>query len=175
MLGIVVLAGGMLASGVVAIVLITRPRVDPVRPVDALYVIGPAEGRIADARRLMAEGAARTLVVTVTVDPKTDEVYTKDFCDPAPWEVICVRPDPYTTRGEAAALARLARERGWTHAAVLTQPSHVSRARMWMTRCVPIPVDLWASSEHLGLWGWVKAIAYQSAAWVKAQVQSSCA
>ncbi|WOQ16413.1 hypothetical protein [Raineyella sp. W15-4] len=164
----------LLGCAVVATVLVVRPRVDPVQPVDALYVIGPAEGRIAEARQLMAAGEARTLIVTVSVNPKTGEVYTKDFCDPASWEVICVQPDPYATRGEAGVLARLVKEHGWSRVAVMTETSHVSRTRMWMDRCVPASVSVWPSDERRTPISWVGAIAYQSAAWVKAQVQRGC-
>lgn len=164
----------LLGCVAVATVLVLHPRIDPVAPVDALYVIGPADKRIAEARQLMAAGAAQTLIVTVSVDPKTGEVYTKDFCDPQPYEVICVQPDPYTTRGEAGVLARLAKEHGWSRVAVMTETSHVARTRMWMDRCVPVPVSVWASAERRTPLSWVGAIAYQSGAWAKAQVQRGC-
>lgn len=167
----------LLVSGwvTVAITYVARPRVDAVQSVDALYVIGPAEGGIADARRLMAEGTARTLVVTMTMDTRTGKVYPKDMCDPAAWEVVCVKPDPYTTRGEAAALARLATGHGWSRVAVMTDTSHVARTRLWMDRCVPVAVSVWASSERRTPLSWVGAVIYQSGAWVKAQIQRGCA
>lgn len=166
----------LLLSGcaTVAATFVARPRVDAVQTVDALYVIGPAEGGIADARRLMAEGKARTLVVTMTMDTRTGKVYPKDMCDPAAWEVVCVKPDPYTTRGEAAALARLATERGWSRVAVMTDTSHIARTRLWMDRCVPVPVSVWASSERRTPLSWAGAVVYQSGAWVKAQIQPRC-
>lgn len=174
LLALAALGAALLAVATVATVLVTRPRVDPVQPVEALYVIGPAEGRIGEARRLMAAGQVSTLIVTVSVNPTTGEVYTKDFCDPAAWEVICVQPEPYTTRGEAGVLAQLTKERGWTRVAVMTETSHIARTRLWMARCVPAQVSVWASLERRTPREWVVAIGYQSAAWVKAQFQRSC-
>ena len=164
----------MLAVGILATILVTRPRIDPVQPVDAVYVIGPAEYRLEYARQLMADDVAPTLLVTVSVNPVTGEVYTKDFCDPADWEVICLQPEPYTTAGEAGELARLAAERGWDHVAVVTETAHVARTRLWMERCVPARVSVWASPETRTPRQWVWAIAYQSGAWLKAQLQRSC-
>lgn len=164
----------VLACAVILTCVLIRPRVDPAQPVDALYVIGPAEGRIGEARRLMATGQASTLIVTVSVNPATGEVYTKDFCDPAAWEVICVQPEPYTTRGEAGVLAKLTKERGWSRVAVMTETSHIARTRLWMQRCVPAQVSVWASLERRTPREWAIAVGYQSAAWVKAQFQRSC-
>lgn len=164
----------LLAVGILATSLVTRPRIDAIQPVDAVYVIGPAEYRMEYARQLMADDVAPTLLVTVSVNPVTGEVYTKDFCDPADWEVICLQPEPYTTAGEAGELARLAAERGWDHVAVVTETAHVARTRLWMERCVPARVSVWASPETRTPRQWVWAIAYQSGAWAKAQFQRSC-
>lgn len=91
---------------------------------------------MAQARNLMRRTGASTLVVTISVDPRTGEEYRKDFCDPSPhWKVICLVPDPYTTRGEAATLRDLAARHHWSDAVVLTDPPHVTRTRMWMDRC----------------------------------------
>jgi uncharacterized SAM-binding protein YcdF (DUF218 family) len=47
---------------------------------------------------------------------------------------LYVRPDPYTTRGEARAVARLADEHGWRSVVVVTSRYHVPRARMIFNR-----------------------------------------
>jgi uncharacterized SAM-binding protein YcdF (DUF218 family) len=49
--------------------------------------------------------------------------------------VICFEPVPFSTRGEARAVARLARQHGWTHVVVVTSAFHVFRARMLFRRC----------------------------------------
>jgi uncharacterized SAM-binding protein YcdF (DUF218 family) len=49
--------------------------------------------------------------------------------------VVCFRAVPYSTRGEARAVARLARERGWSSVVVVTSRFHVTRARILFRRC----------------------------------------
>jgi hypothetical protein len=53
------------------------------------------------------------------------------------FRVVCYRAEPFSTRGEAEALRRLARERGWRSAVVVTSTYHVFRARMIVRRCFP--------------------------------------
>lgn len=141
----------------------------------------------------MRRTGASTLVVTISVDPRTGEEYRKDFCDPSPhWKVICLVPDPYTTRGEAATLRDLAARHHWSDAVVLTDPpqSHaracgwtsgdaadrfyerVTRTRMWMDRCAAIPVTVVESTDRASRHVNLRKVAYQSAGWVVGQVQS---
>ena len=54
----------------------------------------------------------------------------------APYEVLCVRPKPFSTRGEAETVERLASERGWRRIVVVTSDYHVRRARMLFDRCL---------------------------------------
>ncbi|MDU5457593.1 MAG: hypothetical protein E6083_09665 [Cutibacterium avidum] len=64
---------------------VLRPRLEPVpRRTDVVYAIGPADFHMAQARDLMRRTGASTLVVTISVDPRTGEEYRKDFCDPSP-------------------------------------------------------------------------------------------
>ena len=111
--------------------------------------------------------------MTISVDPRTGEEYRKDFCDPSPhWKVICLVPDPYTTRGEAATLRDLAARHHWSDAVVLTDPPHVTRTRMWMDRCAAIPVTVVESTDRASRHVNLRKVAYQSAGWVVGQVQS---
>lgn len=52
----------------------------------------------------------------------------------SPFEVVSVVPDPPSTRGEARAVARLARERGWRRILVVTSTYHVPRTRLIFRR-----------------------------------------
>ena len=150
---------------------VAHPTVDPYQSVDAIYVLGPAETRIDLGRELAAEYGAESLLVTVSVNEKTGEVYEKDFCDKqAGYEVICLNPDPYTTQGEAEELAAYAEERGWDTVAVLTGTPHISRARLWTERYVQADVVMWETDEVMSLTDWAYAFVYQSGAWAKAIV-----
>lgn len=52
-----------------------------------------------------------------------------------PAKVVCFRPDPYDTRGEAETFTRLATRRGWHSVVVVSSRYHVVRARMLFERC----------------------------------------
>lgn len=60
------------------------------------------------------------------------------YCpDPPPGatDLVCVRPDPPTTRGEAQMAAELARARGLDSMAVVTTPDQTLRAQLRFSRC----------------------------------------
>ena len=44
-------------------------------------------------------------------------------------------PVPFSTRGEARAIGRLARARGWNRVVVVTSTFHVTRTRLLFHRC----------------------------------------
>ena len=54
--------------------------------------------------------------------------------------VICFDAVPYSTQGEARAIARLALVQHWRSVVVVTSTFHVTRARMLFRRCLRIPV-----------------------------------
>ena len=49
--------------------------------------------------------------------------------------VLCFAARPYSTRGEARAIGRLARERKWVRIDVVTSRFHVFRAKRMIERC----------------------------------------
>lgn len=153
---------------------VAHPVTDQFKRVDALYVLGPSWERMPQALELAESGATDTIISTITINWDGD-VVEEDYCDTeGEVEVICVLPDPYTTHGEALVLDRMAREEGWDHVAVMTMRPHVSRARLWMDRCVDIPVDVWEHEQPLTAGEWLYQFVYQTGAWVKAQVFRGC-
>jgi uncharacterized SAM-binding protein YcdF (DUF218 family) len=50
--------------------------------------------------------------------------------------VLCVHPVPYSTRGEAETVGRIADARGWRRVVVVTSEYHVRRARLLFDRCL---------------------------------------
>lgn len=88
---------------------------------DAIVVLGGRANRLPVGLRLLHEGEGRVLIVfNATGSGEDEHVY--------------VRPDPYTTRGEARAVANLAREHGWRSIIIVTSAYHVPRARMIFRR-----------------------------------------
>lgn len=79
------------------------------------------------------------------------------------FEVICFRARPFSTRGEAREVGRLARERGWRSLIVVTSPYHVERARILFGRCYPGRLEMVAAESRLSVLEHVERIAHESA------------
>ena len=100
--------------------------------------------RLGKALELMARQVAPTLVIS---DGRAPGWYRANrLCDGgARFRVVCFEPRPYSTRGEARAVARMARRRGWRSVLVVTSRYHVTRARLLFDRCVAARV--WATGS----------------------------
>jgi uncharacterized SAM-binding protein YcdF (DUF218 family) len=88
---------------------------------DAIVVLGGRPNRLPVGMELWRDGTAPNLVVFNATGEGDDEH-------------LYVRPEPYSTRGEARVAARLAREHGWRSLVVVTSSYHVPRARMIFRR-----------------------------------------
>jgi uncharacterized SAM-binding protein YcdF (DUF218 family) len=95
---------------------------------------GSPSDRLPKALELMRRRVARVLVVS---NGLADSFATRNLCRArVRFEVICRRPRPFSTRGEAELVARLADARGWRRVVVVTSTYHVTRARMLFDRCL---------------------------------------
>ncbi|MCZ8379281.1 YdcF family protein [Mycobacterium sp. CPCC 205372] len=157
-----------------------RAAEDPLRQVDAIVVLGGEhDGREKYALSL-AEGGLADTVVLSNPYPK-DDATMSTACrdDRLRIEVICVRPDPPTTRGEAIFTHDLAVQRRWHHVTVVTWRFHIPRARLVFAQCgspdgtqvtfraVPRVYDY--SPPR-----WAMTYAYQYAGFAKAYAQGDC-
>lgn len=124
----------------------------PLRPLpageaDAVIMFGGAGERFERAKELVEEQHLAPLLVisdptTATARPPAFEW----FCDgrnapggtsqPRTYESLCIDPTPDTTYGEALAVARLARERGWRRVILVTTTEQGRRARWITQRCL---------------------------------------
>jgi len=154
------------------------PATDEPGTVDVVYVIGPPT----DARIELAldmAGAGQTDAVMVSLDPEeaVDYPAAAGLCEggeDAGIDVLCAKPDPFTTRGEARELEAQMASHGWDQAAVITITPHISRAHMIMDRCDVGDLSMIDSGESLDPWYWVYHYAYQSAGYAKAFVLQGC-
>jgi uncharacterized SAM-binding protein YcdF (DUF218 family) len=96
---------------------------------DAVVVLSGTNQRLSVGQRLVREGYAPLLVVSRSTDPTVAE---QRACASG---ALCFRAEPYSTRGEARAIARLAAARGWRTVDVVTSQFHVFRARILIRRC----------------------------------------
>jgi uncharacterized SAM-binding protein YcdF (DUF218 family) len=106
---------------------------------DAVVVLsGGLNRRLDPALALMRRGVAPVLAISgAAQDRKWKKA--RRLCageeGPLRYRVLCFQPVPYSTRGEARAIARLARARGWQRVVVVTSRFHTTRARMLVGRC----------------------------------------
>ena len=121
-------------------ILFVWPRPDEPANADAVVVLsGVRKARLAKGLELVRKGVAPTLVISDGEAPGWAE--GNRLCDGGTaFRVVCFRPRPYSTHGEAADVAELARARGWRSLVVVTSRYHVTRARLLFRRCLDGPV-----------------------------------
>jgi uncharacterized SAM-binding protein YcdF (DUF218 family) len=118
------------------------PREDSPRRTDAVVVLsGGRKFRLEKGLELIRRNVSDTLVISDGEARGWPEANL--LCDGGAdgFTVICFKPDPYSTQGEAQAVRRLARERSWRSVAVVTSTFHVFRARMLFERCLDADVE----------------------------------
>jgi uncharacterized SAM-binding protein YcdF (DUF218 family) len=98
------------------------------RHADAIVVLSSNRERYDLGVRLYKQHVAPTLVLSLPRFP-----YKGGWDCPA--NALCFRADPYSTRGEAEAVARLARTHHWRTIVIVTSKYHVRRAHMLFARC----------------------------------------
>jgi uncharacterized SAM-binding protein YcdF (DUF218 family) len=112
------------------------PEQDAVGRADAVVVLAGDHLRLGKALELMTRRVAPTLVISDGLAPGWDEANRLCRRGGAGFRVVCFRASPYSTRGEAETVARLAAARGWRSVVVVTSTYHVTRARLLFRRCV---------------------------------------
>lgn len=179
----------VLALGLVWLIagwtVLQHPRADAPARSDALLVLGPPDRtRMAEALRLMDAGLAPVLVVanpgTRDLGDASGRVYyarAAQTCSGGgeqDYEVICFRPDPSTTQGEAMELRALSEQRGWDHVSVLTYRQHVARSRLLLGRCYTGELDVLSFDYPDVPRGLLREFVYQSGGFVKAWLTPGC-
>ena len=176
---VIALAATLVAVGILAVsgyLLFTRPHGDPLTNADAIVVLGgETDGRLAYGLDLARQGYANTVVLSDSYSadgPDGAEYRRACASGTAAITVICFRPDPFSTRGEAMFVARLAKENHWTHVIVVSWNFHTVRARYIFGQCFggtvtmrPVP-----RSYDYSVLQWARTYAYQFVALGKAAV-----
>jgi uncharacterized SAM-binding protein YcdF (DUF218 family) len=117
---------------VAAIVLFAVHHDDRPARADAVVVLAGSKYRLPVGIRLVREGYAPLLVVS---RGHTGALERRVCSGRTGLRVLCLDARPSSTRGEARAIGRLARSRGWRRIDVVTSQFHVFRARMLIRRC----------------------------------------
>jgi uncharacterized SAM-binding protein YcdF (DUF218 family) len=127
------------------------PRTRTTRHADAVVMFVGGKGeRLDTALRLVRAGIATNLVIPNGTKPTWPQA--NRLCSGGTsFKVWCPTPDPDTTRGEARAIAALAKQQGWRHVAAVTSRYHVARARLLLSRCFSGDIDPVAAGPGLTL------------------------
>jgi uncharacterized SAM-binding protein YcdF (DUF218 family) len=159
--------------GVAGYFLFTRPHSDPLVKADAIVVLGgDMDGRIEYGLSLARLGYAHTVVLSDAYKPNNARIARGCRSGTAQITVVCFRPDPFTTRGEAMFTQRLAYERGWKHVIVVSWNYHLVRARYIFGQCFDGTVTMRAvpRTYDLNAVGWAGVYLYQYSGLAKATV-----
>jgi uncharacterized SAM-binding protein YcdF (DUF218 family) len=132
--------------------------------VDAIVVPG-GEGNRLDAGLNLAEADRASYLVLSEGEYIPPQLCRMHFGTAT---VICFRPDPDTTQGEAEATARLAKKYGWHSIVLVTTPDQTWRAELRFRRCYA--GHIYAVTTPLRAYMWPFMIAYQWAATIKAEL-----
>lgn len=170
-LGTAIVVALPILLGISGFFLFTRADMDPLRPADAIVVLGGEhDGREAYGLQLARQGVADTVVLS---DPyPSQDAVMAEACATGTRaiRVICIPPDPSTTRGEAMFTQRLAEKHGWKTVVVISWRYHLWRARYIFDQCFDGDVIMRAvpRSYDLSLAEWEGVYAYQVVGMVKA-------
>ena len=137
---LLVLAAPATAWLVACVFLFIWPRADaPPAHADAVVVLsGGLNRRLDPALALVRRGVAPVLAISSAFHGskwKKAQRLCRGQLGPTRFRVLCFDAVPYSTQGEARAIARLARTHGWTRIVVVTSTYHVTRARLLVRRC----------------------------------------
>ena len=104
---------------------------------DAVVVLSGGRERLPPALVLVARGVAPVLAISSVPRTHPWPLATR-LCRAGRYRgasVLCFDAQPYSTRGEAETVERLARRHRWTRVVVVTSRFHVTRAHMLFHRC----------------------------------------
>lgn len=167
-------------NGVGGYLVFSRAADSAVSHVDAVVVLGGEhDGRERYGLAQAQQGLASTVVLSDPY-PATDPVMSR-MCSGSHGavEVLCPRPDPATTRGEALMTRRLAVARHWKSVMLISWGYHLPRARLLFCQCLcasGVSIATKAVPRHyvLPLWYWEYIYLYQFAGIAKALAIGHC-
>ena len=150
----------------------SRTSVEDVTGSDAVVMfVGGRGERLETALQIIDADKANVLVIPNGTSPSWPAA--NELCDgrtDLDIEIVCLTPNPDTTRGEAQAIGTLATERGWTSLIMVTSTYHLERAGLLLKRCYEgevIPVE---APPDLSPWSWGSRIIHEWAGTAQAQL-----
>lgn len=142
---------------------------------DAIVVLGGlSRERLPVAQDLQESLDIPVLVVSTTGlsgNAEGDALCREDSNDP---DLVCFRPDPLNTRGEADAVADLAARNGWKSITVVTSDYHLMRAGTLMRQCTSAEVQMVGSQPELSAGAWLDRFAVETGGLLDVWTQPEC-
>ena len=144
---VLLIAAGLVAAWVVAcLVFFTWSPWDSGAPAhaDVVVVLSGNRRRLPTALALIRRGTAPVLALS-TVERTKHWAEAERLCRVRRYagaSVVCFEAVPFSTRGEARTVARLAKARGWRSIVVVTSHFHITRAHMLFRRCWHGPLSM---------------------------------
>ena len=165
----VVLVGALTLAGR----LFVWPSLPPLpQRADAVVQLSGPGNRRAVALNLVRLGRAPLVAISVS-DQERD---VAGWCDRGQLRgvpVVCFHPEPFTTRGEARAIAQLAQQHGWHSVILVTTPDQAKRAMLRVSRC--FNGKIFVATAGLPWYRYPGQVIYQAAAMAKAYtLETSC-
>jgi hypothetical protein len=127
---VVVILGAVVAIVGASLRLFVWPATDPPGRVDAIVALATSIPRRDKALALARAGYSRVVVVSTTVPHEVPCPQPEPGID-----ILCFRPDPLTTQGEARYVGHLAAERNWRRIMIVPTTTQATRARLLFERC----------------------------------------
>lgn len=164
--------GGVLAIALVGVPLYVVPTQHLPAHADVVFVLGaPEPWEITWAEQLVRNGHADALMISTP--PNVEAPST--CLQPA---VLCFRPDPSSTRGEAQILRTQMAKHEWSSAIVLTTTPHITRTRLILGQCLSAAanadVSVIGRSTGMSLADWIEQYLHQTAGFAKAIAFPAC-
>ena len=167
-------------NGAAGYIVFSNAADSPVSRVDAVVVLGGEHDGREDYGLGLARSGLASAVVLSNPYPSGDRVMAR-MCShrDESVEVLCARPEPSTTHGEALMTRRLARERHWKRILLVSWRYHLPRARLVFGQCLSamgISTEAKAVPRHyvLPVWYWQYLYLYQFAGMAKALTVDRC-
>jgi uncharacterized SAM-binding protein YcdF (DUF218 family) len=167
-----VLAVSLASASVLTAHLFVWPDLPPLpQHADVIVQLGGPGNRRRVALNLARQGRAPLVAISVSVAEVNTQWCHKGRLDDV--SVVCFHSDPFTTRGEARAIAEMAMQHGWHSVILVTTPDQAWRATLRMSRC--FDGGIFVATARLPWYQWPAQIVYQLGATVKAYtVETSC-
>ena len=160
---LLLIVGALAVAWLIACVpLFMWPRAETGAPAhaDAVVVLSGSSRRLPPALALIRRHVAPVLALSsVTMTPKWKAA--RRLCKAGTYDgarVLCFLAQPYSTRGEAETVSRLARTHGWRSIVVVSSTFHLTRVDVLFRRCyggrlslVGAPLTWWRLPQEWAL------------------------